>query len=242
MSPHIHSVIVTTTTTATIYGPFSWTTRMSRYQKKHSPTHTYPDHQPSFISFLHLLRSIASSCSIYMLDSLFAQPLSMSSGLPLGLEPSISYSIHFFTQSLSSFRNTCPYHCSLFCCSTEIMSSIPSLFLSSSFGTHFPEHHTSIWPFASLPSEVPPRFLSLHITHTHLFTALWTLSGITQVSRYQNQSGFYWSKTKHSVFLQAGCHSCHPTNRVNALTHTHNRFTAHLEYVRVHPGEQVPER
>ena len=30
-------------------------------------------------------------------------------GLPLGLAPSTSYSIHFFTQSLSSFRNTCPY-------------------------------------------------------------------------------------------------------------------------------------
>jgi len=25
-------------------------------------------------------------------------------------------------------------------------------------------------------------------------------------------------------------------------THTHNRFTARLEYVRVHPGEQVSER
>ena len=25
-------------------------------------------------------------------------------------------------------------------------------------------------------------------------------------------------------------------------THTHNRFTAFLEYVRDHPGEQVPER
>jgi len=25
-------------------------------------------------------------------------------------------------------------------------------------------------------------------------------------------------------------------------THTHNRFTAVLEYVRDHPGEQVPER
>jgi len=32
-------------------------------------------------------------------------------------------------------------------------------------------------------------------THTHVrFMALWTLSGITQVSRYQNQSGFYRSK------------------------------------------------
>ena len=33
---------------------------MSRYQKKHSPTHQ-PDHHPMFISFFHLLRSIASS-------------------------------------------------------------------------------------------------------------------------------------------------------------------------------------
>jgi len=32
-----------------------------RHQKKHSPTHTYPDYQPSFVSFLHLLCSIASS-------------------------------------------------------------------------------------------------------------------------------------------------------------------------------------
>jgi len=38
-------------------------------------------------------------------------------GLPLGLEPSTSYSRHFFTQSVSSFRNTRPYQCNLFCCS-----------------------------------------------------------------------------------------------------------------------------
>ena len=43
-------------------------------------------------------------------------------GLPLGLEPSTSYSIHFFIQLVSSFHNTCPYHHSLFCCSTKIIS------------------------------------------------------------------------------------------------------------------------
>ena len=48
-------------------------------------------------------------------------------GLPLGLVPSTSYSIHFFTQSLSSFCSTCPYHHNLFHCSTEIMSSNSSL-------------------------------------------------------------------------------------------------------------------
>jgi len=41
------------------------------------------------------------------------------------LEPSTSYSIHFFTQSLSSLNNKCLYHHNLFCCSTEIVSSTP---------------------------------------------------------------------------------------------------------------------
>jgi len=52
------------TTTTTVLQPLSGTTRVSRYQKKHSLTHaSYPDHQPSFISFLllHPLRSIATS-------------------------------------------------------------------------------------------------------------------------------------------------------------------------------------
>jgi len=41
------------------YGPLSGTTRVSRYQKKHSRTH--PDHHPIFIRFFHIPRSIASS-------------------------------------------------------------------------------------------------------------------------------------------------------------------------------------
>jgi len=114
-------------TTATVYGPLSWTTCVSQYQKKHLPTYTYPDHQSSFISFLHLLQCIVSSLSIYVLDSLF--------GIPLGLAPSISYSVHCFTQSLSSFHNTCSYQHSLLCCSTEIMSSNPSLCLNWLLGT-----------------------------------------------------------------------------------------------------------
>jgi len=39
----------------------SGTTRVGRYQKKHSPTHSHPDHRASFIIFLHLQRSMASS-------------------------------------------------------------------------------------------------------------------------------------------------------------------------------------
>ena len=42
-------------------GLCSGTTRVGRYQKEHSPTHTHPDHRASFIIFLHLQRSMASS-------------------------------------------------------------------------------------------------------------------------------------------------------------------------------------
>ena len=55
-------VICTSTTTQQqpFYDPLSGTTRVSRYQKKHSPTY-HPDHHPVFISFFHPPRSIASS-------------------------------------------------------------------------------------------------------------------------------------------------------------------------------------
>jgi len=59
--------------------------------------------------------------------------VSCSSKIQIGftfLVPSTSYCIHFFTLSLSSFHNTCPYQCNLFSCSTEIMSSNRSLSLN----------------------------------------------------------------------------------------------------------------
>jgi len=67
--------------------------------------------------------------------TVFFHNLQVFFGLPLGLAPSTSYSIHFFTQSLYSFCSTCPYHHNLFCCSTNIMSSNPSLSLNLLHGT-----------------------------------------------------------------------------------------------------------
>ena len=61
-------------TTTTILWPFVQDYRVSRYQKKHSPTHN-PDDHPIFISFFHLPWSIASS--VFKLCA--SQPLSMSS-------------------------------------------------------------------------------------------------------------------------------------------------------------------
>ena len=42
-------------------GRLSGTTRVGRYQKKHSPAHTHPGQRISFITFLHLQWSMASS-------------------------------------------------------------------------------------------------------------------------------------------------------------------------------------
>ena len=61
------------------YGPLSGTTRVSQYQKKHSPTH-HPEHHPIFISSFHLPRSIAFllvqiTCLAIFLHNLFPCPL-----------------------------------------------------------------------------------------------------------------------------------------------------------------------
>jgi len=110
----------------------SRTTRESWYQKKCSPTHTYHGHQsPLTFGFLHLLRSMAFSYSTNVPDSLFPQFLSKFSLVySLASHPPLhapyTYSIHFFTQLLSSFCSTCPCHHNLFCC-TKIISSNPSL-------------------------------------------------------------------------------------------------------------------
>ena len=119
---HIH------THTQPFNGLWSGTTRVGWYHKKHSPTDTHCDHRTSFIIFLHLQRSMASSLFILCAcQSSRTTSVQVLFGLPLGLGPSTAYSIHFFTQSSSSFCSTCPYQHSLFCWNTNAMSSIPSL-------------------------------------------------------------------------------------------------------------------
>ena len=62
--------------------------RVGRYQKKHSPTHTHPDHWTSFINFLHLWRSIASSVfSLRAWQSSLTTFHQVFFGLRLGLGP-----------------------------------------------------------------------------------------------------------------------------------------------------------
>ena len=119
-----YHLYITHTHTQPFNGLLSRTTLVGRYQKKHWATHTHPDDRTSFIIFLHLQRSKASSLfSLRAWQSSRTTSLQVLFGLPLGLGPSTSYSMHFFTQSSSSFRSTCPYQRSLFCCNTTAMST-----------------------------------------------------------------------------------------------------------------------
>ena len=106
---------------------------MSRYQEKHSPTH-HPDYRPIFNLYqllpsttIHSILHVQIMCLAIFFHNLSPCPLWSTSWYGA----LTSYSIHFFTQSVSSFRNTCPYHCNLFCSSIKIISIIPSLSLTT---------------------------------------------------------------------------------------------------------------
>jgi len=73
-----------------------------------------------------------------------------------------SYAIDFFTQSVSSFQNTCPYQ-NLFCCSIKIISSTASLSLNSLLGT---------LSFT----------LTLHIHLTNLICARWSATSLSSLT------------------------------------------------------------
>jgi len=126
MKPNIwhHSAATSLTTTTIILRPF-----VRDYQSEPVPEETFT-HPPSWSS--SNLYQLLPSTTIHSIlpvqirawQSFCTTSLHVLFGLPLGLEPSASYSVHFFTQSLSSFRNTCTYYHNLFCCSINIISSI----------------------------------------------------------------------------------------------------------------------
>jgi len=86
------------------------------------------------ICFLHLLRSMTSSLFNPRALQFFSTISLQFFGLPLGLSPSTSYSIHFFTQSLSSFCNTCPHIATCFAVVTRLCHLI-LVSLSTLLGT-----------------------------------------------------------------------------------------------------------
>jgi len=147
------------------------------------------------ICFLHLLRSMTSSLfNPRALQSFSTISLQVSFGRPLGLAPFTSYSIHYFTQSLSSFRNTCPYHRNLFCCSTEIMSSKPSLPLNSLLGTlscNFTLHnHLTILISALIFFSYRPGLTSMQHTASHTTAVQSPSPALPGTSRQEYWEGY----------------------------------------------------
>ena len=143
-----------------LYLHLSRTTRLSRYQKKHSPT----QHLLWLSIAPYLLHPSTTICDILPAHSMrltvFFRNLCPSSLWTTFRPDTLHFILHtFLTQSLSSFRITCPYHRNLFCCSTEIMSSTPSLSLNPLLrilSCRFtPYIHVTI---SSLPTEVPPHW------------------------------------------------------------------------------------
>ena len=110
-------------------------------------------------------------------------------GLPLGLAPSTSKSMHFFTQSFSFFVNTCPDHLNLCLCITVIISSIPRLFLNSLLENLSvilaPRSHLL---FSSQPTEVTTRSLSslatFHCHVTYNYTHNFCIISVSQEVRH----------------------------------------------------------
>ena len=114
-------------------GRLSGTTRVGRYQKKHSPAHTHPGQRTSFITFLHLQWSMASS-----LFSLRAWQSSQTTSFQVLWSSPWSWTLNFILRVflhpiIIIFSQHMPI--CLFCCNINAMSSTPSLSLSSLLGS-----------------------------------------------------------------------------------------------------------
>ena len=131
----------------------SATTRVSRYQKKHSPTHTHCGHQSSLSAFSIYYDPWHPPYSIHVLYNLFAQSLSKFSLVYL-----LTWYPPLHTPYISS-----PNHCLLFTahahtittCSAVVLRlcplilvSLSALYLELYLVT---SHHTSVLPFSTLP-------------------------------------------------------------------------------------------
>ena len=140
---------------------------MSRYQKKHSPTHTHRGHQSSLCAFSIYCDPWHPPYSIHMLYSLFPQSLSKFSLVYL-----LAWRLPLHTPYISS-----PNHCLLFTahahtiatCSAVVLRfcplipvSLSTLYLKLCLVT---SHHTSILPFSSLPSEVTAMINQCTVLH-----------------------------------------------------------------------------
>jgi len=159
----------------------SGTTLVSRYQKKHSHTHTHRGHQSSLSAFSIYYDPWHPTYLIHMLYSLFPQSLSKFSLVYLLV---CNHPLH--TPTLSSFRNTCPYHFNQFPVVLRLchlfLVSFSTLYLEVCFYlnvTH-PSDHSHLCPLKC--------HLMFFLYRPGLTSMqLWILSGTTRVSQYQKK-------------------------------------------------------
>jgi len=99
---------------------------------EHWQSNTWHSHSQS-INTNHNNRSIASS-----LFNLCARQSFYTTSLPSLWPGTLHFILHTFLHPIIIFfSQPCPYHRNLFCCSTEIVSSIPSLSLNSTWNSIF---------------------------------------------------------------------------------------------------------
>ena len=136
-----------TTTTATVLGPF-----VRDYPGEPVPEEKNT-HPPSWSSSnlyqflpsttIHSILPIQITCLTIVLHNL--SPCSLWSTSWSG---ALHFIFHTFLHPVSSFCNTCPNHCNLFCCSINIISSIPSLstpYLELFLNITHPFNHSHLW-------------------------------------------------------------------------------------------------
>ena len=132
-------------------------------------------------STIYTVFLVQFTCLTFLFHNLFPGPVWSSSW-----SGALYFILHAFLHPIIiSFRSTCPYHRSQFCCNTNVMSSIPNLYLSSLLGnlsfSLTPHIHLTIL-ISACRSATTFSFLTAHVSlpcntllHTRL-TAVQTSS------------------------------------------------------------------
>jgi len=171
---HLFCSHLQNTHTQPFNGLWSGTTPVGRYQKKHSPTHTHPNHRTSFIIFSIYNYPWHPLCSVYELDSLLGQPLSRTSLVslsaldPLLHTPCISSPNHHHLFAAHAHTNPACFAAIPMLCHLYLVSHICK------------SRNDFVWYFC-----LKPEFGVTSHTQTHTHTFNGTLSRTTRASQYQ---------------------------------------------------------
>jgi len=127
---------------------------------------TYPDHHAIFVSFFHLLLF-----KLHAWQSFCTTSVHILFGLPLGLEPSTSYSMHFFTSQCLLFATHA--HAIATCFAVVPRLYHLSLSLSSLLGTlSFTLTYLNLLPYLSDLCTDAVKLLCPHLRNKQTFNFL----------------------------------------------------------------------